>query len=39
MGTSTLETTVADARTYERTVGRFRDAKIALPTFAQLADP
>ena len=39
MGTSTLETTVADPRTYERAVGRFRDARIALPTFAQLADP
>jgi len=39
MGTSTLDTTVADARTYEHAVGRFRDAKIALPTFAELADP
>jgi cysteine synthase len=39
MGTSTLETTVADAGVYERALGRFRDAKIALPTFAQLADP
>ena len=39
MGTNVLETTVADTGTYDRAVGRFRDAKIALPTFAQLADP
>lgn len=39
MGTSALETTLADGRAYERAVGRFRDARIALPTFAQLADP
>jgi len=39
MGTSILETSVADARTYERAVARFRDAKILLPTFAQLAEP
>ena len=30
---------IVDAQVLERTVGRFRDAGIALPTFAQLADP
>ncbi len=30
---------VVDAQVLERTVARFRDAGIALPTFAQLADP
>jgi len=39
MGTSALETTLADSRAYERAVGRFREARIALPTFEQLADP
>jgi cysteine synthase len=34
-----LETTIADGAVYERAVGRFREAKIALPTFEQLADP
>ena len=34
-----LETTVADRGVYARAVQRFRDAGIALPTFAQLADP
>lgn len=34
-----LEREVADAAAYERTVERFRDARIVLPTFAQLADP
>lgn len=39
MGTSSLETTIADAGVYERAIGRFREARIALPTFEQLADP
>ena len=34
-----LETEIVDSRVYRRTVDRFRDAGIALPTFAQLADP
>ena len=34
-----LERDLVDAGVYERTAGRFRDAGIALPTFAQLADP
>ena len=34
-----LEAEVVDASVYERTVGRFREAGIALPTFAELADP
>ncbi len=34
-----LERELVDADVYERTVGRFRDARIVLPTFAQLADP
>jgi cysteine synthase A len=34
-----LERERADAAVYERTVGRFREAGIVLPTFAQLADP
>jgi cysteine synthase A len=34
-----LEHEIADAATYERAVGRFRESRIALPTFAQLADP
>jgi cysteine synthase A len=34
-----LERGLVDAGVYERTVGRFRDAGIALPTFAQLTDP
>jgi cysteine synthase len=34
-----LERHVIDRRTYGRTVGRFRDAGILLPTFAQLATP
>jgi cysteine synthase A len=39
LSTHGLETTIADAGVYERTLRRFRDAGIALPTFAQLADP
>jgi len=34
-----LERDLVDGAVYERTVERFRDAAIALPTFAQLADP
>jgi cysteine synthase A len=34
-----LEKELVDARVYERTVARFREARIALPTFAELADP
>jgi len=34
-----LERELVDAGVYERTVGRFREAGIVLPTFAQLADP
>ena len=34
-----LERELVDATVYEHTVARFREARIALPTFAQLADP
>jgi cysteine synthase len=34
-----LETHVVDTKTYENSVKRFREAKIPLPTFAQLAEP
>jgi cysteine synthase len=34
-----LEQDVVDPETYRRTLQRFRAARIALPTFAQLADP
>ncbi len=34
-----LERELVDADVLERSVTRFRDARIALPTFAQLADP
>jgi cysteine synthase len=34
-----LERTLVDGAVYDRAVGRFREAGIALPTFAQLADP
>ena len=34
-----LERHVVDRATYDRTVGRFREAGILLPTFAQLAAP
>jgi cysteine synthase len=34
-----LETSLADRATYERSVERFRAQGIAMPTFAQLADP
>jgi len=33
------ETAIADRATYERAVAHLRAAKVALPTFAQLADP
>ena len=32
-------TTVADPATYDKAVQRFREARILLPTFAQMADP
>jgi len=34
-----LEHEVVDAAVYERTVKRFQERRIALPTFAELADP
>ena len=34
-----LERDLVDRDVYDRTVGRFRDANILLPTFAQLANP
>jgi cysteine synthase A len=34
-----LQRHVVDPEVYERTVGRFRDAGVLLPTFAQLAKP
>src|SRR5512140_1179773 len=34
-----LETTVVDAEVYARSVGRFREAQVLLPTLAQLRDP
>ncbi|HYM65687.1 MAG TPA: pyridoxal-5'-phosphate-dependent protein subunit beta, partial [Patescibacteria group bacterium] len=34
-----LERSLVDRDAYRRTVGRFREAGIVLPTFAQLADP
>lgn len=34
-----LTTTVADAKTLEQTVARFREQKLVLPTFKQLANP
>ncbi|MCJ7709667.1 MAG: pyridoxal-5'-phosphate-dependent protein subunit beta, partial [Chloroflexi bacterium] len=39
MGRRGLEREVVDAAVYGRAVHRFRDAKIVMPTFAQLADP
>ncbi len=35
----TLLTTIADRATYDQAVRRFREARITLPTFAQLAEP
>ena len=34
-----LTTEVADQGVYDRTVARFAERDIALPTFAELADP
>ena len=34
-----LEKAIVDRAVYQRTVQRFRDAKIVLPTFAELAEP
>ncbi len=34
-----IETNMANQGVYDRAIQRFRDNKIALPTFAQLADP
>jgi cysteine synthase A len=34
-----LEREMVDPAVYERTVGRFRELRIVLPTFAQLAEP
>ncbi|MGO8960068.1 MAG: pyridoxal-phosphate dependent enzyme [Streptosporangiaceae bacterium] len=39
MPTLGLEEHIVDREIYERTVGRFREARILLPTFAQLAEP
>ena len=34
-----LERDIVDESVYDNTVARFREARIALPTFSQLADP
>jgi cysteine synthase A len=34
-----LERDLVDPAAYERAVGRFREARIVMPTFAELADP
>ena len=34
-----LEREVMDSAVYDRAVGRFRDGRIVLPTFGELADP
>ena len=39
MPTLGLEDQIVDRGVYDRTVARFHEARIALPTFAQLADP
>lgn len=39
MPTLGLEDHIVDRGIYDRTVARFREARIVLPTFAQLADP
>ena len=39
MRTEALQRQVGDPATLERTVERLREAGVALPTFAQLADP
>src|SRR5713226_9748769 len=39
MAASELEPGIVDRAAYERAVERFREARIVLPTFAELADP
>ena len=39
MGQQGLERDLVDAAVYERATQRFRDAKIRMPTFAELAEP
>src|SRR5512143_2094460 len=39
MGRQGLERHVVDAAVYDRAVQRFRDAKIRMPTFAELSEP
>jgi cysteine synthase A len=39
MGISELEPDIVECTTYQRAVKRFREARIVLPTFAELADP
>ena len=39
MPTSGLEDHIVDRGVYDRTVRRFRDAQVLLPTFAELAEP
>jgi len=39
MGLSGVEPDIVDDAVYQRAVGRFREARIVLPTFAELADP
>ena len=39
MGQQGLERDLVDAAVYERAVQRFRDARIRMPTFAQLSEP
>jgi len=34
-----LETEIVDRQVVQRTVARFREARVVLPTFAELADP
>jgi hypothetical protein len=34
-----LATDVVDSQVYDRTVARFREARLVLPTFAELAEP
>ena len=34
-----LEDHIVDQRVFDRAVGRFREAGIVLPTFAELAEP
>ena len=39
MPTLGLEDNIVDSGVYDRTVGRFREARILLPTFAELSEP